>query len=485
MPAVARTQTAPGNTIGVISLSQSGALVAGVSGSFTYPPALSADGNVVAFESLASGLLPDDTNGVSDIFLWTRDNGQLARINVDSADPQANGLSISPAISADGRFVAFQSFAGGLAGDENDAPDILLYERDTGALSRVSRAGGSAGNGASSRPSISADGRFVAFCSAATDLVPDDTNNAPDAFRLDRQTGEMTRVSVDGGGRQSGGGCTRTAISGDGRFVVFQSGAADLVDGDTNSQPDVFRKDTQSGQVARASVEAGGGQANGGSGARGVSISEDGRVVAFDSAASNLVPGDSNGAADVFVRDIDGATTQRVSVGAEGAEGAGDSGVGGLALAGGGRYVAFASSAANLVAGDTNGATDIFLHDMESGRTSIVTVTPAGKPADEASYGPAIDRDGGVIAFSSLAANMIFGDRNYQPDVYVSSGEVTTTSVAAGPATPGTGNGGATLPVPEHGNGPLLPTGAWAALGAAAALAVYVGMRLRRRPQER
>jgi Tol biopolymer transport system component len=485
VPAVAHTQTAPGNKISILSLSQRGAQVSGVSGSFSYPPAVSADGNLIAFESLDPGLLPDDTNGLSDIFLRIRDSGLITRINMDSANTQANGDSFGPAMSADGRFVVFQSLASGLAGDANAAPDILLWERETGAVSRISSAGGSAGNAASWRPSISADGRFVAFCSAAADLVRDDTNSGPDAFRLDRQTGEMTRASVDGSGRQTGGGCTRTAISADGRFVVFQSAAADLVEGDTNGLPDVFRKDMQSGQIARVSVDAGGGQANGASGTEGVSISEDSRFVAFDSVASNLVADDSNGAADVFVRDVDGAKTQRVSVSSEGAEGAGDSGTGGLAMAGGGRYVVFASRAPNLVAGDANGSSDIFLRDMQSGRTSIVTATPSSAPANEASYGPAIDRDGGVIAFASLASNLIFGDRNYQPDIYVSSGEVTTTSLVPAPATPGSANAGSSLPVPEHGNGPLLPTGAYVALGAAAlALAVYVAMRLRRRPQE-
>jgi len=159
---------------------------------------------------------------------------------------------------------------------------------------------GNQGNAASSGDGISGDGRFVVFTSSATNLVPGDTNSVADVFVRDRQTGTTERVSVDSAGNQGNAGSSGVGISGDGRFVVFTSSATNLVPGDTNSVADVFVRDRQTGTTERESVDSAGNQGNAASSGDG--ISADGSFVVFTSSATNLVPGDTNSVADVFVR---------------------------------------------------------------------------------------------------------------------------------------------------------------------------------------
>ena len=246
------------------------------------------------------------------------------RVSVDSAGGQADDSSILPAISADGRFVAFASKAGNLVpGDSNGTFDIFVHDRQTGATERVSvDSAGAQGNNNSAFPAISADGRFVAFVSEASNLVAGDTNGAENAFAgsdvfvHDRATGQTERMSVDSAGGQANNNFIEsTAISADGRFVAFVSAASNLVPGDTNGTLDVFVPDRHTGATERVSVDSAGGQANSPFLAvGGLAISADGRLVAFDSLASNLVPGDTNGTLDVFVPDRHTGATERVSV---------------------------------------------------------------------------------------------------------------------------------------------------------------------------
>ena len=321
---------------------------------------ISADGRYVAFESSSDNLVADDTNGAKDIFLHDTQTGTTTRVSVDSVDAEGNGTSNWPSISADGRYVAFESFADNLvADDDNGAWDIFVHDTQTGTTTRVSvDSGGAEGNGHSNSPSISADDRYVAFYSIADNLVADDTNGRRDIFLHDTQTGTTTRVSVDSGGAEGNDQSFYPSISGDGRYVAFVSSATTLVAGDTNGKNDVFIHDTQTGTTARVSVDSNGIQGDGDSGDYNPSISGDGRYVAFESAATNLVPGDTNGADDVFVHDTQTGTTTRVSVDSEGAEGDGDSCE--LSISADGRYVAFESRASNLVAFDYNESWDVF-----------------------------------------------------------------------------------------------------------------------------
>jgi len=186
-----------------------------------------------------------------------------------------------------------------------------------------------------------------------------------------------TRVSVDSSGIQGNDLCYTHSISADGRYVAFDSHATNLVPGDTNASSDVFVHDNLTGTTRRVSVDSNGTQANGISSY--VVISADGHFVAFASAATNLVPGDTNGNWDVFEHDMVNGTTTRVSVSSSGAQAfGGDSGVYGLSISADGRYVAFQSSALNLASPDFNGSDDVFVHDRVSGITTRVSVASNG-----------------------------------------------------------------------------------------------------------
>ncbi len=267
-------------------------------------PDVSASGRYVTWDSFATNLIADDTNGGLDVFLRDRRTGTTERVSVTNDGSQANGESAAAAISANGRFVVFESGATNLSEtvDANGTSDVFLRDRLLGTTDLISIGrDGQAGAGVSVIADVSDDGRFVAFVSTAANLVRHDTNGVADAFVRDRTLGTTTRVSVATGGAQSGGcGCIGLAISGDGHQVAFDSEAADLVDGDTNGRFDVFVHDLVTGATMRASVTAAGGQADLASLAP--AISRTGSVVGFQSGATNLVPDDTNGAADVFVR---------------------------------------------------------------------------------------------------------------------------------------------------------------------------------------
>jgi Tol biopolymer transport system component len=224
------------------------------------------------------------------------------RVSVSSSDTQANSRSMSPAISADGRYVAFESYASNLvAGDTNDRRDVFVGDRVTGTTERVSvSSSGTQANSRSMSPAISADGRYVAFNSDARNLVAGDTNRAQDVFVHNRSTGTTRRVSKSSSGTQANQRSSTGGISADGRYVAFESWASNLVAGDTNDRSDVFVRDRATGTTQRVSVSSAGTQANQGS--WDPAVSADGRYVAFGSYASNLVAGDTNDVGDVFLR---------------------------------------------------------------------------------------------------------------------------------------------------------------------------------------
>lgn len=385
-------------------------------------PTISADGRFVAFSSFASNLVPGDTNGQFDVFVHDRATGLTTRVSVDSAGTEADGSSFRPAISANGRFVAFDSIASNLVpGDTNGQFDIFVHDRLTRQTTRVSLdSAGTKGNGSSLEPAINADGRFVAFQSGGTNLVLGDTNQVDDIFYHDRVTGATTRVSVDSLGNQAlFNPSISAAISWDGRFVAFQSHAENLVADDTNRFPDVFVRDVQAGVTTRVSVDSTGNQGN--SFGLDPSISGDGRFVAFTSCADNLVPGDTNFFCDVFVHDRHLRKTSRVSVSSTGAEAT--SGAFSPAISGKGQFVAFLSQSSNLVSGDTNGAMDVFVHDRQTRSTRRVSVRSDGGQAngdsgDFAHSSIAISA-GSIVAFESNATNLVMGDTNSVTDVFI------------------------------------------------------------------
>jgi Tol biopolymer transport system component len=340
------------------------------------------------------------------------------RVSVDSSGVEGNSVSGWPSISADGRYVAFRSAADNLVpGDTNSLDDVFVHDRQTGVTERVSvDSSGVEGNGRSSIPSISADGRYVAFASYADNFVPGDTNVALDVFVHDRQTGVTERVSVNSSGVEgsSHSGNSR-AISADGRYVTFDSGAKNLVPGDTNGEKDIFVRDRQTGVTERVSVNSSGGQAD--NDCYGASISSDGRYVAFYSASKNLVAGDTNRYSDIFVHDRQTGATTRVSVDSTGAEAHGSST--GQSISADGRYVAFRSSADNLVAGDVGGWLDIFVHDRQTGVTERVSVSSSGIEGNRESGVARISGTGRWVTFVSAADNLVPGDTNGWHDTFV------------------------------------------------------------------
>src|SRR5262249_11291128 len=322
--------------------------------------AISADGRVVAFYSFATNLVAGDTNGEAEVFVHDRSTGITERVGVDSTGAEGNDWSEDPSISADGRFVAFESNATNLVpNDTNATTDIFVHDRQTGITERVSvDSTGAECHDASYLASISADGRFVTFSSRASDLVASDTNGFDDVFRHARATGTTERVSVDSSGAQAlNGHSDWSRISGDGRYVAFQSDATNLVASDTNHSRDVFVRDRVLGTTERASVDSAGGEASG----MGPSISTDGRFVAFSSHATNLDPGDTNRWEDCFVPDRVTGLPECVSFATPSSPVDADSDW--TSISANGEFVAFLSYADNVVPGDTNGWPDVFVRD--------------------------------------------------------------------------------------------------------------------------
>jgi Tol biopolymer transport system component len=397
-------------------------------------PSVSANGRYVAFESEASNLVSGDTNNAWDIFVRDRETGKTTRVSVDSNGNQADSESHYPSISADGRYVVFESFASNLVpGDTNGAWDIFLRDRQTNKTTLVSvdSNGTPAKNDTdySAFPDMSADGRYVTFMSRSPDFVTGDTNGRRDIFVHDRQTGETTRVSVDSSGKEGDQDSWNPAISADGRYVAFHADATNLVPGDTNNLEDVFVHDRQTGETTRASVDSAGNQGNGDS--QKPAISADGRYVAFESRAANLVLEDTSDTWDVFVHDRQTGETTRVSVDSAGNQANAASRF--AAISADGRYVAFQSDASNLVADDTNSAPDVFMHDRQTGENTRVSVdsagdqgsignrAPGGLPSGEpgSSVVVTFSGDGRYLAFTSEASNLVSGDTNGYLDVFL------------------------------------------------------------------
>jgi len=387
---------------------------------------MSADGRYLAFCSDASNLVTGDTNNVVDVFVRDRQLGLTERVSVDSAGAQAIGsISDFPAISDDGRYVAFRSAAANLVtGDTNGTWDVFVRDRVAGTTGRVSvSSAGAQANSLSGMDgtSMSSGGRFVVFSSGANNLVTGDTNNMVDVFIRDRQLGLTARVSVDSTGVQGNGNSGYpTAISADGRYIAFESQSSNLVAADTNGNGDVFVFDSVSGTTERVSVNSAGAQVNGANYVP--AISGDGRYVAFGSNATNLVAGDTNAFGDIFVRDRVGGTTERVSVDSAGTQSNAHSGDQMLSISPDGRYVAFMSQATNLVAGDTNGSQDIFVRDRQAATTERVSVDSAGAQGNGNSYFAWISGDGRHVALASDASNLVAGDTNLKRDVFVRDG---------------------------------------------------------------
>lgn len=383
----------------------------------SYSTDISGDGRYVVIQSYATNLVSHDYNHRLDIFVHDRISGSTERMSVDSSGKEANDDCGGGRISADGRFVAFSTWASNLVpGDTNNMSDVFVHDRVTGATELISLdQNGSPGNGESFANAISADGRFVAFFSSSSDLVASDTNNDYDIFVRDRQLGTTELVSVDSSGNQGNLDSVWPAISADGMIVAFSSDSTNLVPGDTNFLLDVFVHDRSTGITERVSIDSYGSEANGDSNYP--SISSDGQIVAFGSYASNFDPNDGNGLRDVFVHDRGSGVTQCVSLNTVGLTGNGES-PGGV-LSSDGRFIAFQSQASDLVLIDTNNIDDVFVRDRTTGITERVSVDSSGNQGNDFSDGAAISANGESVAFFSGSTNLVPNDTNGFVDAFV------------------------------------------------------------------
>ena len=325
----------------------------------SFKPTISADGGRVAFHSEATNLVPGDSNGCWDVFVHDRATGQTRCASLDWQGAPGNDHSIQAKFSANGRYVIFHSRAALVPDDTNGQWDVYVYDVGAESIARISVGTlGEQGNSWSEHATISGDGAWAAYHSAATTLVPGDSNGVVDVFLYEARSQTTTRISLAYDGGEANGTSSFPCFSADGRFVAFDSEASNLVPGDTNGVFDVFVYELASGRIRRVSVNSQGGEGNGDS--MRPFLSADGRYVTFFSGASNLVPGDWNGALDVFVHDCQTGQTSRVSVRSDGGEANGGSSF--ATISGDGRYVAFHSFATNLALDDTNWKSDVFVH---------------------------------------------------------------------------------------------------------------------------
>jgi Tol biopolymer transport system component len=380
---------------------------------------VSSNGRFVVLRSVDSTFVPNDTNRVVDIFVRDTATGEMERVSVSSDGAEADGLSEHHGISGDGRFVAFSSDATNLvSNDGNGFADIFIRDRKTKKTELVTRAyDGSDANGPSAYPPISDDGRYVAFASEATNLVPNDTNGVTDVFIYDRRLRQTRRISVGAGGVQADGASTYPSLSATGRYVVFTSSATNLVEGDTNGVDDVFEYDTNTNALVRVSVKSDGTQSDSPSYNYTNAVTRDGRTIAFVS-RSTLDASDHNGTFDVYVRDRGTSLTTLISRTPGGTSGSGDS-MHATVSARDGRYVAFHSVASDLTSDDTNDVPDVFVYDRQASSMKRISVGANHGQANLGSYRASISSSGREITFSSDASNLVPGDSNQQTDVFI------------------------------------------------------------------
>ncbi len=379
--------------------------------------AMTPDARYAAFVATASNLVPGDTNGLFDVFRIDLDSGAIVRCNLGPAGVQSNDWCYLPSISADGNFVAFNGLADTLVpGDTNGFEDVFVRDVASGVTERVSVSNtGAQGNLPSQSSSITADGRYVAFWSAASNLSAFDGNGTGDIFVRDRLLNRTLPLTIFPTGLQANSNSLAPHINELGTHVAFASFATNLDFSDTNGVADLFLYNLQVNSIVRIGQPAGPAQSNGD--AARPWLSADAGAVAFEGDASNLVPGDTNGHIDIFVQNVATGFIRRVSVDSNGVQANAPSED--PRLSADGQHVVFTSLATNLVPNDNNGHQDVFIHHLATGVTERVSrsIAPLGN-ANQISFYPVISGDGLVSVFGSTAANLVAGDSNGSPDIF-------------------------------------------------------------------
>ncbi|MEM9533385.1 MAG: hypothetical protein AAGA23_20855, partial [Pseudomonadota bacterium] len=365
-------------------------------------PQLSRNGRYALLVTGSEELDPTDTNELNDVYRIDRATGAVLRV---SAPPGgvANGASDRPDLSASGSAVAFHSAAGNLfAGDDNGSIDVFLWRAAGGDITLISiNLGGQVADGVSLNPALADNERFVAFSSTAPDLVPDDTNEASDIFVRDLELGQTFRVSVASDGSEGDAGSIQPTISADGRYVAFVSEATNLSDLEFDQLPDIFLHDRVTGSTELINVSSTGVRSNADS--SGPAISPDGSAVGFYSRATTLESGLENIFFDIFVRDLLSLRTELIS---NGPAGAADANSFNPSLSARGLWVAFQSEADNLSPADTNEVSDIYLRQRETGELRVASRRPSGATPNDGSFAAALVPSGAEVAFQSIATNL-------------------------------------------------------------------------------
>ncbi len=409
----------PGGTTELVSISTLGVQGNGLSG-FGFAAqrtSLSGNGRVIAFLSDADNLVAGDTNGFRDVFVRDLDLDTTTRVSVSSSGLQADDDLLDCDISYDGRYVTMTTRASTLVpGDTNGQRDVFFHDRVLGTTTLISVGlNGAPGNNGSESGRVSADGRYIAFWSGASNIIPVDLNSLGDIFLYDRFFDTVTLVTVSTDGTQANDNCAFPDISPDGRYVVFASRADNLRSGDTNGSYDIFVRDLLLGVTLGAGPPLTAPVWQGDS--IRPSVSADGSQVVFESAAENVVTPDGNGTSDVFLWTVATGAIQRLSE--DGAGTVGDDQSRRAEISADGHYASFESRADNLLASDTNFTTDVFVADLVLGGLTVASLTHAGLPGNFLSTDGSISEDGSFVAFTSPATNMVPGDVNGQYDVFV------------------------------------------------------------------
>ncbi len=407
---------------------QSDAIGGAIAGDSNFQPSISADGQIVAFRSQSTDLLGagNDNNNADDIFAYDRQTNTVERVSISGTGAETDGDSDHPSLSADGNLVAFDSTATNLLGagvDANDVDDIFVYDRALDTIEIVSvSVGGTQGNGASFQPTISASGQFVVFTSDADNLLDDnlvgltdDTNGFSDVFVYDRVNDSIEIVSINGSTQGNGNsetGPSEDVISADGRYVVFHSFADNLAGEANGTVSDVFLYDRTTDAIELVSTPDAGD--NGAS--FDATISSDGRYVAFTSEAK-LDPRDSNNFTDIYVYDRVTQETELVSITAGGVIGDRDSAT--ASISADGRYVTFHSDAQTFlpdgVVDNGNAVPDVYVYDRQLDTLTLVSSTPDGTGTGNGqSQFATISASGSTIAFASDAVNLGITSNNQQ-----------------------------------------------------------------------
>lgn len=395
-----------------------------IANSSSLASSISSDGRYITFESYATNLINGDTNAKEDIFLKDTQTGTVSLISSSSSGTIGNDASVAPVISADGRYVVFESYSSNLISGSGGISDVFLKDTQTGNTTLISQSiSGYGGNDDSYNTSISSDGRYVVFRSDALNLVNGDTNGYGDIFLRDTQTGITSLVSSSSSSEIGNRASWYPDISADGNFVVFESASSNIVAGDVPQIfdgyelwfSDIFLKNTITGAATLISSNSSG--AFGNSDSFNASISSNGRYVVFDSTATNLVSGDTNSQSDIFLKDTLTGVTTLVSCTATGEQG--NYGSYSPSISADGRFVVFYSSASNFVSGDTNDNVDVFLKDTQTGALELISKNSSGEIGNNRSMYANISADGSYITFSSEASNLVSNDTNGSFDVFI------------------------------------------------------------------